>query len=153
MISIESDFNLADIEAYIKAEEDSIYDSVIKSLSKAGRKLVDKARAKTKAEGGFGNITWNLRASIGMCIVDQNGKIVETHFPPISKGGHGNKIGRELAERLAVYARSIDDIVLVFVAGEEYAGYVQSEEAEGRDVISFVIGKNMGTEIIKELGI
>jgi hypothetical protein len=153
MIKISADFNMADIEAYIREEEEAWYDEIVASMLKVMKKLVDKARAKTKTEGGFGNITWNLRASIGGCIVNQTGKIVETYFPPIAKGAHGNKIGREFAERIALYSRDNNEISMVFVAGEDYAVFVQSEQASGRDVIKHVIGNNIDPEMIKELGI
>jgi len=149
MISVIAEFNIADIEAYIAEEEREWYDSVVQSMSKVGRKLVDKARAKTREDGGFGNITWNLRGSIGMCIVNDEGKIVETYFPPINKGAHGRQVGVEMAESLALYAREITEITMVFVAGESYASFVQ---AKGKDVIKVVIGENIASQMVKELG-
>jgi hypothetical protein len=148
MIRIEADFNIADIEAYIQGKEEAWYDEIVDSLRQTGRKLVDKARAKTAAENGFNNITWNLRASIGMCLVDETGLIVETYFPPINKGEHGNTVGRELAERLAIYARDINEMTMVFVAGEEYASFVQAKE---KDVIKHVIGDRLEGELRKLL--
>ncbi|MEO6522244.1 MAG: hypothetical protein ABIN91_11240 [Mucilaginibacter sp.] len=139
---------MADIEAYIKEEEDAFYDEIVDSLRTTGRKLVDKARAKTAAEHGFNNITWNLRSSIGMCIVDENGLIQETYFPPIGKGEHGNEVGKELAERLALYAREVNEMAMIFVAGEDYASFVQ---AKGKDVINNVIGDNLEPELNKIL--
>lgn len=149
MISVTADFNMADIEAYIREEEEAWYDEIIDSLRQTGRRLVDKARAKTKDDGGFGNITWNLRASIGMCLVDETGKIVETYFPPINKGAHGNKIGREMAEALAAAGREAQEIIMVFVAAEEYAVFVQ---AKGKDVIKHVIGDSLWPALTSVLG-
>lgn len=148
MISVERDFTDADIDAYIAEQEREWLDSIIENLSIGGRALVDKARAKTKDDGGFGNITWNLRGSIGMCIVNDLGKIVETYFPPIGKGEHGREVGTDLAERLAVYSRDNQEISMVFVAGESYAVFVQ---AKGKDVIKHVIGDNMEAELRKLL--
>lgn len=144
MFSIESDFTLADLEAIVKGEVDAWLNELLDYWRIRGRELVDKARAKTRDDGGFGNITWNLRASIGMCIVDPNGKIIETYFPPIDKGAHGNIVGRDLAEKIAVYGRSRNEACMVFVAGENYASLVQ---AKGKDVIKHVIGDTLPTAL------
>jgi hypothetical protein len=149
MIRITADFNMAEVEAFINGEVDAWFDEIVDSLRKTGRALVDKARAKTAAEKGFNNITWNLRSSIGMCLVDETGLIVETYFPKIGKGAHGDTVGRELAERLSIYAREVGEMCMVFVAGEEYAVFVQ---AKGKDVIRFVIGDNLEPALRKELG-
>ncbi|RZM22427.1 MAG: hypothetical protein EOO88_29465 [Pedobacter sp.] len=140
---------MADIEAYIQEETEAWFDELVDSLRQTGRRLVDKARAKTKSDGGFGNITWNLRASIGMCLVDETGRIVETYFPPINKGDHGNKIGRDMAEAIAVYGREAQEMTMVFVAAEEYAVFVQ---AKGKDVIKHVIGDNLEPALLTVLG-
>lgn len=138
MFSIEADFNEADLERWINDDVQDWIDEMTQALLKAGKILVDKARAKTKSEGGFNNITWNLRSSIGLCAVNQ-GKIVETYFPPIGKGEHGNTVGREMAERLALYSQGKEGVVVVFVAGENYAPFVQATKS---DVIYHVIGDN-----------
>lgn len=140
MFSIEADFDLSDLEAIVNGEVNAWIEGLLNYFRTRGRELVDKARAKTRDDGGFGNITWNLRASIGMCIVDSDGRIIETYFPPISKGDHGNTVGREMAERLAVYGRSRNEASMVFVAGENYASLVQ---AKGKDVIKYVIGDHL----------
>jgi hypothetical protein len=149
VITISADFNMADIEAYIREEEEAWYDEIIASLRTTGRTLVDKARAQTREDGGFGNITWNLRGSIVMCLVDEEGKIFETYAPPITKGAHGTKIGKEMAEALAVYGRNAQEITMVFVAAENYATFVQ---AKGKDVIKHVIGDNLESALRKVLG-
>jgi hypothetical protein len=152
MIRITADFTEKELEDFINGEVEAWFDELVDSLRKTGRALVDKARAKTKQDGGFGNITWNLRASIGMCLVDETGLIIETYFPKIGKGAHGDQIGTDMAEAIAVYAREANQMCMVFVAGEEYAVFVQQEEAQGRDVIRFVIGANLEPALRKELG-
>jgi len=148
MITISANFSMSDIEAYIREEEEAWYDEIVDSLRRLGERLVDKARRQTKQDGGFGNITWNLRSSIGMCIVDETGLIRETYFPPIGKGEHGNKIGREMSEAIALYGREAQEICMVFVAAEQYAIFVQ---AKGKDVISHVIGDSLQGELAKIL--
>lgn len=139
MFSIESDFTLADLDEWINEDVQEWINELAEYFKVRGRELVDKARAKTKSDGGFGNITWNLRGSIGMCVV-VNGKIIDTYFPPITKGEHGTSLGREMAERLAVYGKNSEGVNMVFVAAENYASIVQTTE---RDVIYHVIGDNL----------
>lgn len=131
MISIEADFSFKELEDDMQAELDKWFDALLEVYRKAGKNYVDRARAKTKAEGGFGNITWNLRGSIGYVLVKE-GSVIETYFPPISKGSEGLKIGEDFARELALLSDEGDDIMLVVVAGMEYASYVQATE---RDVI------------------
>jgi hypothetical protein len=144
--SIEADFTAQDLENWINDDVQDWISDMTAGLIAGGKILVDKARAKTKSEGGFGNITWNLRSSIGLCAVNQ-GRIIETYFPPIGKGEHGNTVGREMAERLALYSQGRDDVVVVFVAGENYAELVQTTE---RDVIYTVIGGHL-EDLIKSI--
>lgn len=126
MFKLEPQYQIADIEAAVMADVEEWFQSLVSTLREKGKKAVDAARAKTKVEGGFNNLTWNLRASIGMCLV-YKGKIIETYFPPIGNGPHGAKIGPEMAEKIAVYSRDKDGILLVVVAAEEYAVWVQTE--------------------------
>lgn len=131
MFRIEAEFSPAELEARIQADADEWINGLMNVYRVSGRLAVDRARAKTKSEGGFGNITWNLRGSIVMCIVQQ-GRIIETYAPPIGKGDEGTRIGMETAQRLATYSAGKDDIVMYIVAGMNYATYVQNTD---RDVI------------------
>jgi len=131
MFRVIAEFTEADLQSLIEQDANDWFTSLMEVYRTKGKIAVDRARAKTKSDGGFGNITWNLRGSIGMCIVQQ-GKIIETYFPPIGKGDEGTKIGIETAQRLAIYSAGKDDIVMYIVAGMNYASYVQTVE---RDVI------------------
>jgi hypothetical protein len=131
MFKIVAEFSDADLQALIESDSNAWFSSLMEVYRQKGKLAVDRARAKTKDDGGFGNITWNLRGSIGMCIVQQ-GQIIETYFPPIGKGDEGTKIGTETAQRLATYGAGKDDIVMYIVAGMNYASFVQSVD---RDVI------------------
>jgi hypothetical protein len=96
--------------------------------------MVDDARARTKdaAKSSFGNITWELRSSIG-CVVYSRGVKVFNYFPVLSTGAIGAKDGEKYADGLANELSSVDNIVLVVVAGKDYASAVQ---AKGYNVIS-----------------
>jgi hypothetical protein len=129
-ITITNDINLdaiyKDIDGLLQMGEQEI----IEALKKAGVSFVDKARRKTKSEGGFGNITWDLRASIA-CVIVQNHEIVYRYSPPIYNAPEGNQTGIAYAEELALLTDD-GDIMLIAVAGMHYAMAVQ---ALGKDVI------------------
>jgi hypothetical protein len=131
MLSITPNFNMSDIDKDLQQFIAEVELHVISSFKAAGKSFVDKARAKTKDEKGFGNITWNLRSSIGYVIVKDH-NIVERYFPPYRNGSEGNKQGIAYAEEMALL---LDDgeIRLVVVAGMEYAALV---EATDHDVIT-----------------
>jgi hypothetical protein len=129
-ITITNDINLAaiykDIDGLVQRAEDDL----VEALKKAGISFVDKARRKTKSEGGFGNITWNLRASIA-CVIVQNHEIIYRYSPTVSNATEGNSTGLAYAEELALLTDD-GDIMLIAVAGMDYAMAVQ---ALGKDVI------------------
>ena len=133
MISITPDFNLNDLNKHIDGTLNNILDEIADNMFDAGKLIVDKARAKTRAENGFNNITWNLRASIG-CVLVYKHQIKGEHiyFPPISEGSEGRSKGIAYAKEISLLVDD-GDPVLVFVAGMDYALFV---EATDRDVIT-----------------
>lgn len=145
MFSIKANFNQSEVGDYIKQETDKWFTSLIEPFRITGRDLVDRARAKTKAGGGFGNITWNLRSSIGYLII-YNGEVVETYFPPLETGSEGSATGENYAREIATLINIHEGIQLVIVAGMEYAVLVERQgfsELERKDVITHVVGDNI----------
>lgn len=90
---------MKDIENDINDFIDDIQDHILESLKAAGMSFVDKARARTKIEGGFGNITFNLRASTA-CVIVKDHEIVFRYSPPISNAPEGNSKGIVYAEEI-----------------------------------------------------
>ncbi|MGY3052527.1 hypothetical protein ACVWYG_000717 [Pedobacter sp. UYEF25] len=133
MFSIEQDFEDDFLDNLINSDVEEIINELADTMFETGKRLVDRARAKTKTEGGFNNITWNLRASIG-CVLVNNHEIQEQHiyFPPLAESSTGHETGVNLAREVAILA-SDGDPVLILVAGEHYGVFV---EAKGRDVIT-----------------
>ena len=122
---------MKDIENDINGFIEDMQDHIFESRKAAGISFVDKARARTKSEGGFGNITWNLRASIA-CVVVKDHQIAFRYSPPISNAPEGNQKGIAHAEEIALL---VDDggMTLVVVAGMDYAAAVEGKDL---DVIS-----------------
>lgn len=135
---------MSDVEAYIQSETQVFFDELVDRIRQTGRTLVDKARAKTKSEGGFGNITWNLRSSIGYLII-YNNEVVETYFPTVGDGGEGSATGERYAREIATLIDLYEGIQLVIVAGMEYATFVERAGIDGvaHDVITHVVGDNI----------
>lgn len=131
MLSIKQDWSIKDIEDDFAGITTEAEQFAIDTLITAGKSFVDKARAKTKEDGGFGNITWNLRASIGF-VLQYDHEIIFTYFPPLGKGQEGTQKGIAYANQIAAM---FDDggLLLCCVAGMEYAAFL---EATDNDVIS-----------------
>lgn len=132
MLSLTPTFKMADIDKDCDKFLVDIENDGLNALKGTIKLMVDKARAKTKAELGFNNITWNLRESIGGVVV-QHHKIIHNYFPKIGKGPEGRKEGIALAQEIALLLADDDQLIAVFVAGMDYAAFV---EAKGWDVIS-----------------
>ena len=136
---------MSDLEKIINEDVDTWVEDLIDRYVVAGKKFVKKARAQTKGEGGFGNITWNLRSSIGF-VITYNNKIIFEYFPPIKGGTVGEKNGLAYAQEIAVLVSELDAVTLIIVAGEDYASFV---EAKDKDVIT-QIGKTFPKELLAE---
>lgn len=102
----------------------------MKTLQAAGEMFVKYARES----GMYINRTGNLRSSIGYVIVE-NGKMLESNFEKTSGGTDGEE-GVQKAKRLASELANTysTGLVLIGVAGMEYAIYV--EAMESKDVIT-----------------
>jgi hypothetical protein len=133
MISIKAEFDLAALDRFVQEQTDQWLDSLMEKYRKAGLQFVERARSKTKAaDGSFGNITWNLRSSIGYLLM-RDGKVIESYFPTLQGAPEGSVTGDAYARQIATSNEFDQGIALICVAGMEYAYYV---EAKGYDVIS-----------------
>lgn len=152
MISIEADFTNEDLDAMINGDLDTWFDALMEDFRTAGRKFVELVRAKTKMSPGdhstFGNITWNLRSSIGYLII-YNGEIVEEYFPVVGGGDEGSVVGKEWAEEVGLLVRELDGVQMVIAAGMEYAVFV---EDKGFDVISYASETVLPKMLLEGLG-
>lgn len=134
MIDITADFSDKDLEDWINADAQEWFNELTETMRAVGKKCVDRARAKAKPEeGAFGNITWNLRSSIGYVLVYER-KVIEAYFPVLKSGSLGSQTGENYAREIALLINEGDSIELVIVAGMDYASIVQ--EAKGFDVIA-----------------
>lgn len=117
------------IDAYIRQQISRREQAIIREFLYAGESAVNIARDTTKPKT-FKDQTGNLRSSIGY-VVAVDGQIVgASAFGQVLEGSQGTGEGKTFAESLA--SRFNNGIVLILVAGMEYAYYVKKR---GYDVI------------------
>ncbi|SFK99651.1 Bacteriophage HK97-gp10, putative tail-component [Porphyromonadaceae bacterium KH3CP3RA] len=123
-------FTKSDLNRWLKIFEDDVHAKTYTLLQAAGEMFVKYARE----EGKYIDHTGNLRSSIGYVIVD-GGKIKEENFQ-IQKTGEDGETGLYKAKKLAKDLANTYNtgMVLVGVAGMEYAVYV--EAMDSKDVIT-----------------
>lgn len=132
MISIERNFDMTRIDAYIERRVEERILEVVALLRAKGLEYTRVAREKIGANKPYTNRTFNLVSSVGFTIA-RDGQVVESYFPLFNTGSEGQAKGKTFGELKAKELSGKDDIVLVLVAGEDYASYVQGR---GFDVIS-----------------
>lgn len=116
--------------------------SLISTLKFVGEQCINEARSN----GDYMDQTGNLRSSIGYIVVDA-GKIISTGgFSKTKSGSEGQSTGKDFAKEL-VGSRGI---VLIVVAGMNYAAYVESE----RNVITSaeLLAERLVPELLRKLG-
>lgn len=132
MISVEANFNMKSIHDYMERQAEQRINEVVDFMRAKGVEYTTMARNKTLATNKYNNITFNLVSSVGFAIT-RNGAVVESYFPLLETGTEGKAKGEALSARVASELGGTNNIVLVLVAGEDYASYVQNN---GKDVIS-----------------
>jgi hypothetical protein len=134
MITITADFSITDIERDMNEDIERWFDEMAQALFEGGKAITDRAIAKVKTGakgGGFGNITYNLRSSIGCGLFRNN--VIEQDYFPFGKGAAGQIKGREVMNTVASEMVT-DEIGLIFVAGEEYGVFVQMKGYDVTDM-------------------
>lgn len=139
-MTLKAGFNLDQIKSFVNTRLANFNSAILQTYQFAGEEFVRNARIKTAADGGFNDITGNLRSSIGYIIL-QNGKQIYQNFEEAPIGTDretGKAQGLIYAIELAsTYSKGI---VLICVAGMDYAAAVESK---GKDVIT---GSSLETE-------
>ena len=109
----------------------AVENATVEVFGGVGAEVVEKIRNGELSS--WDDQSGSLRSSVGGGVCCK-GRIVKTvGFDTVLNGSDGARKGKELLEKLAIeYARY--DVVLIIVAGEEYAVYV--EAIEGKVVLS-----------------
>ncbi len=137
-----------EVNRYLEDEIKRRVQVIINTLNRVGMQCVKVARDISKPNT-FLDQTGNLRSSIGYAVLI-DGKIDKmSSFGPVKNGTEGKKTGVNLINELAQkYSRGI---VLVVVAGMNYASYVETK----RDVLksSELKAKVLLPQMLKKLGL
>ena len=119
--------NEKEVEREFKRFEELYNSKSAEWMCRLGEQVVKYA----KDNGNYTDRTANLRNSIGYIVV-QSGKVIEESFTggasPTTKGGNSSmakEAGRTYAHQL-ISQYSKDKTYLVWVAGMEYAAYVEA---------------------------
>lgn len=126
-------FSKADIKKVIEAKKRQFRQAVVNRLETVGLQFVKMAREKTAAQGGFNDVTGNLRSSIGFAIVD-HGNIVKDNYEASKRGQQKTEGIQEAKKKMQTLVLNFTEgYALVVVAG---MGYAAAVESRGRDVIT-----------------
>ncbi len=121
----------AQVDAYLEKRIRQIDKAIIREFLIIGEEMLNIARDTNKA-GTFKDQTGNLRSSMGYA-VSVDGKLVKnSDFEVVKDGEEGHNEGIKFAKEVSVSIFDGSGIVLVFVAGMDYAKYVKKL---GYDVI------------------
>lgn len=130
--------------------------SIKQEIGKKNRVLIDVfcyvgecCLIEARNGGNYGDRTGNLRSSIGYVVLD-NGRVVRKGgFQKVKQGVDGASEGDKFLSQLM--AKNKQGIVLIVVAGMNYAAYV---EAKGYNVITSaeLLAKQLVPQIMQQLG-
>lgn len=149
---LEAKFSKNQIEKQLNQAVSNLRQAVLNRLEMVGWEFVRNARMKNASQGGFNDVTGNLRSSIGFAIID-HGKVSKENYEA-SKTGTDKKTGISEAKSLVKSLKSdfANGYALVVVAG---MGYAAAVESRGKDVItgSSLEAEEMLKEALKKMRI
>lgn len=128
-MGLKANFSRKDIKMALEMEKMKFHRVVVKELGKAGKEFVRLAWSKTAREGGFSDVSHDLRSSIAFAVV-YRGNIMMSGYSPNGTANGKSNAKKLIAEQKVKYK---DGYALLVVAGMDYATKVESK---GRDVIS-----------------
>lgn len=144
-MSINMTTTIAELTVQISKQVQRAQTVLIRQLLYCAEEVVNEARSTNS----YKDQTGNLRSSLG-CVVAVDGKVVgEYGFNAVLNGQEGATEGKEYARE--VVARFPKGIVLIAVAGKNYASYVS---AKGLDVLDSaeLLAERLVPMYLKQLG-
>lgn len=135
----------AEIDAYIKVMLERQRKALIYNLQYVGEQCLTAARETDT----YKDRTGNLRSSLGYVIIEDGNIVNLSGFGVVLQGNEGANDGKSYVQDIA--SRFPQGLVLVMVAGMNYASYVQ---AKGYDVLesSELLAENLVPKMLKKLG-
>ena len=121
-------------QQYVTKRLEQLKGQYVRGLIAAGIETVNYIRNRS-GEASWYDQTGNLRSSIGFVIIDEGQIIYQSGFDVVRNGAEGARIGKEFSELVAQRTEQFKKgLVLLVVAGMEYAAYV--EAMENKDVLA-----------------
>ena len=134
-------------QQYVDAQLKDLKAQYIRALYAAGIETVNYIRNRG-AEESWMDQTGNLRSSTGFVLVDDGKVIMQSGFETVKDGAEGSRIGLEFATSLSEKVEQFrNGLVLIVVAGMEYASYV--EAMDNKDVLAS--SKPYANRLVKDL--
>lgn len=133
------------VAEFIREQTERITAALIYNMQYIGERCLNAARETDS----YKDQTGNLRSSVGYVIV-RDGKIIDrSDFATVKQGQEGSRTGLRFAKEVA--RQFPEGIVLIVVAGMNYASYVS---AKGYDVIESaeLLADKLVPQILKQLG-
>lgn len=109
------------VSQYLSEKAERFREACLNNLMYVGEQAVNEARQR----GRYKDQTGNLRSSIGYCVLEDGKVIKESSFEVFKQGAQGSQKGREFLHRLI--SENSSGLVLIVVAGMEYAAYVEAK--------------------------
>jgi len=116
---------LGNVKITTKKFVGDVEEKMIMVMQYTGEQFVKDARQMKKSEGGFGDVTGNLRSSIGYFIL-KDGQIIKSNLK-------GKASGKSAAQQFVETLPKKMGLQLIGIAGMNYASTVESK---GKNVIS-----------------
>lgn len=113
----------AEITQNLEKKIEELRMKIIEVFKYVGEQAVNEARNNHR----YRNQTGNLQSSIGYCVLE-DGKVIfggQDSFEVVNNGTQGLKEGRAFLQRLI--SEHSSGLVLIVVAGMEYAAYVEAK--------------------------
>lgn len=109
------------VSQYLSEKAERFREACLNNLMYVGEQAVNEARQR----GRYKDQTGNLRSSIGYCVLEDGKVIKESSFDTVKNGAQGSLKGRAFLQRLI--SEHPSGLVLIVVAGMEYAAYVEAK--------------------------
>lgn len=138
------------IDNYLKQQAERLQRAIIRTLQHCGEACVNQARDSSSKTHDWTDQTGALRSSTGYVITVDGRIVVQSSFDVVKQGGNGAKAGLAYAQKVAREFPS--GIVLIVVAGQDYAAHVANK---GYDVLDSaeLLADRIVPRLLKQLGL
>ncbi len=135
-----------DFDGWLEEQLQKRIAKLITAMCYVGEQCINEARNN----GDYIDRTGNLRSSIGYVVLNNGNAVKQAGFKKYKKGSYGKAEGEALLQDLMT--KYTKGIVLIVVAGMNYASYVESL---GRNVLtsSELMAKREVPRMLRDLGL